>query len=123
MGDIGRYREVWKRDGVIPERYGEMPKGNSCENTGRSMGDTESFWGDTGKSGGNTERFGVGGPGDIEKVHGDAEIFGGTPGEDTGRFGRSRRRSGMNGSLWEVKNVNDRYRKIWARYKGINLSA
>jgi hypothetical protein len=64
----------------------------------------------------------VGGPGNIEKVHGDAGIFGGTPGEDTGRSGRSRGRSGMNGSLGEVKNVDDRYRKIWARYKGINLS-
>jgi hypothetical protein len=54
--------------------------------TGRSMGDTERFWGDTGKSGGDTEKLGVEGPGNI---------FGGTTGEDTGRFGRSGRRSGM----------------------------
>jgi hypothetical protein len=81
------------------------------------MGDTERFWGSTGKSGADTERFAGGGG--IEKVYGDA----GTPGEDTGRSGRSGGRSGMNGRLWEVKNVNDRYRKIWARYKGINLSA
>jgi hypothetical protein len=32
MGDTGRYTEVRKRDGVIPERYGEMRKGNLCEN-------------------------------------------------------------------------------------------
>jgi hypothetical protein len=68
---------------VIPERYGEMRKGNLCGETGRSMGDTERFWGDTGKSGGDTERF-VGGLGNIEKVYGDAGIFGGTPGEDLG---------------------------------------
>jgi hypothetical protein len=63
-----------------------MRKWNFCEDTGRSMGDTERLWGDTGKSGGDTEKFGVEGPGNI---------FGGTPGEDIARFGRSGRRSGM----------------------------
>jgi hypothetical protein len=43
MGDTDRYTEVWNRDGVIPERYGEMRKGNLCGDTGRSMGDTERF--------------------------------------------------------------------------------
>ncbi|KAH0817003.1 hypothetical protein GEV33_005789 [Tenebrio molitor] len=85
MEDTGRYTEVWKRDGVIPEKYGEMRKGNLWgEIRGRHREILGSFW----------EIW--------EKVHGDAGIFGGTPGEDTGRSGRSRGRSGMNGSLWEV---------------------
>jgi hypothetical protein len=59
------------------------------------VGDTKRFWGASGKSEVDTKRLGVGGSGNIEKVHGDAGIFEGTPGENIGRFGRRGGRSGM----------------------------
>jgi hypothetical protein len=45
MEDTGRYTEAWKRDGVIPEKYGEMRKGNLWgEIRGRYREILGSFW-------------------------------------------------------------------------------